>query len=81
MPHLSVLGAVPTTKQSQGYWQCAGCPCQVDGWSLGEDEQGCLRIRREWRTKNFLKALELCDRIGEVAESEGHHPDLHVTGM
>lgn len=27
-----------------------------------------------------LQALELCDRIGEVAEAEGHHPDLHLTG-
>lgn len=30
--------------------------------------------------KSFLKALELCDRIAEVAEAEGHHPDVHVTG-
>ncbi len=37
-------------------------------------------ITREWRTKNFLKALELCDRIGQVSEAEGHHPDLHITG-
>lgn len=36
---------------------------------------------REWKAKNFLKALELCDRIGEVAEGEGHHPDLHLTGV
>ena len=36
--------------------------------------------RRIWTTRNFLKGLELCQRIGEVAEAEGHHPDLHLTG-
>ena len=24
------------------------------------------------------QALELCQRFGEVAEQEGHHPDLHL---
>lgn len=26
-----------------------------------------------------LQALELCGRFAEVAEAEGHHPDLHIT--
>ncbi|GMH38074.1 hypothetical protein BSKO_05958 [Bryopsis sp. KO-2023] len=53
---------------------------QVDGWTLMEDENKLLRIRREFRSKNFLKALELFDRIAVVAEEEGHHPDLHLEG-
>lgn len=32
-------------------------------------------------TKNFLKGLVLCEKIAEVAEGEGHHPDLHLTGQ
>ncbi|EIE23022.1 transcriptional coactivator/pterin dehydratase, partial [Coccomyxa subellipsoidea C-169] len=53
---------------------------QAEGWDLAESEQKHLLIRRTFRTKNFVKALELCNRFGEVAEAEGHHPDLHITG-
>ena len=38
-----------------------------------------LRGRCEWKTKGFKSALRLFERIGEIAESEGHHPDLHLT--
>ncbi|HET6399104.1 MAG TPA: 4a-hydroxytetrahydrobiopterin dehydratase, partial [Candidatus Thermoplasmatota archaeon] len=37
------------------------------------------RIVREFRLRDFAAALEACRRIGEVAEQEGHHPDLHLT--
>lgn len=30
--------------------------------------------------RNFQAGLELFKRIGEVAEAEGHHPDLHLEG-
>ncbi|KAI7846265.1 hypothetical protein COHA_000245 [Chlorella ohadii] len=53
---------------------------QLDSWELREDEQGRLHLQRTWVTKNFLKGLALCDKIAEVAEGEGHHPDLHLTG-
>jgi 4a-hydroxytetrahydrobiopterin dehydratase len=38
------------------------------------------RIRKEWRVKDFKTALDFFRRIGDVAESEGHHPDLHLVG-
>jgi 4a-hydroxytetrahydrobiopterin dehydratase len=53
---------------------------KVEGWNIHSDEAKRLRIRKSYKTKNFVKALELCNKIGEVAEAEGHHPDLHITG-
>jgi 4a-hydroxytetrahydrobiopterin dehydratase len=38
------------------------------------------RIRREWRVKDFLTALDFFQRVGSIAEAEDHHPDLHLTG-
>jgi 4a-hydroxytetrahydrobiopterin dehydratase len=38
------------------------------------------RIRREWRVKDFVTALDFFRRIGDVAEADDHHPDLHLTG-
>jgi 4a-hydroxytetrahydrobiopterin dehydratase len=49
----------------------------VPQWKLTGDGR---HIRREWRVKNFAAALDFFRRIGEVAEDENHHPDLHLTG-
>ena len=37
-------------------------------------------IRREWRVKDFPTALDFFQRVGQLAEAEDHHPDLHLTG-
>ncbi len=50
---------------------------QVDGWHISEDG---LRIFREYVTKNFLDAVEVIKKIAKIAETEGHHPDIHLTG-
>lgn len=45
----------------------------VNGWSLVEDG---LKIEKEFKFKNFAKSLEFVNKIGEIAEQEGHHPDI-----
>jgi 4a-hydroxytetrahydrobiopterin dehydratase len=49
----------------------------LPGWQLTGDGK---RIRREWRLKDFLAGLDFFSAIGKIAEEEGHHPDLHLTG-
>jgi 4a-hydroxytetrahydrobiopterin dehydratase len=49
----------------------------VPHWRLTSDGKG---IRREWRVKDFATALDFFNRVGQIAESEDHHPDLHLTG-
>jgi 4a-hydroxytetrahydrobiopterin dehydratase len=49
----------------------------VPGWSLTGDG---TRIRREWKARNFVAALAFFGKVGELAEAEGHHPDLHLEG-
>jgi 4a-hydroxytetrahydrobiopterin dehydratase len=49
----------------------------VPQWRLTDDGK---RIRREWRVKDFATALDFFNRVGQVAEAEDHHPDLHLTG-
>jgi len=36
------------------------------------------KISHEFVFKNFPEAVGFIDRIVPVAESEGHHPDIHV---
>ena len=49
----------------------------VPAWRRTADGKG---IRREWRVKDFSTALDFFHRVGQLAEAEGHHPDLHLTG-
>lgn len=44
-------------------------------WEL-IDEQ---RLEKTFKLKNFREALDLTIRIGELAESVGHHPDIFLT--
>ena len=48
---------------------------QLTGWELSEDNQ---RIRKSWVVTNFLAAMSFFEKVAEVSESEGHHPDLHL---
>ena len=50
---------------------------QTPGWELTADGK---RVCRQWRVKDFVAGLEFFRRVGEVAEAEGHHPDLHLVG-
>jgi 4a-hydroxytetrahydrobiopterin dehydratase len=37
-------------------------------------------IRREWTVEDFATAIDFFQSISQVAEAQGHHPDLHLTG-
>jgi len=35
-------------------------------------------LQREFRFKDFVAALAFVNRVGELAEREGHHPDIEI---
>lgn len=44
------------------------------GWALDADGH----LTREYRFGNFVDALKFANAVGEIAEEQAHHPDLHV---
>ena len=48
---------------------------QVADWMLVE-EDGIEKLQRAFPFSNFIDALAFTNRIGELAEAEGHHPAL-----
>lgn len=46
---------------------------ELDGWSLDGE-----RLCRHLRFRDFPAALRFVNAVGELAEREGHHPDLHL---
>ena len=49
---------------------------EVPGWSLAEDAKS---ISRESILKDFVGALEFVNQVGDLAEFDDHHPDIHIS--
>jgi 4a-hydroxytetrahydrobiopterin dehydratase len=45
---------------------------EVAAWEVVEGQ----RLRRRYEFANFRRAWEFVNRVGELAEAEGHHPDV-----
>lgn len=45
---------------------------QLLEWEVVEEHH----LRRVFRFKNFREALEFVNKVGELAEEQGHHPDI-----
>ena len=43
-------------------------------WDLIDEHH----LQKEFRFKSYREALTFTNRVGELAESEGHHPDIHL---
>jgi 4a-hydroxytetrahydrobiopterin dehydratase len=42
------------------------------GWRVVEEHH----LEKEYRFRNFRQALDFTNRVGELAETVGHHPDI-----
>ena len=48
---------------------------QLDGWSAVDEHH----LYKLYRFPNFVKALRFVNKIGAIAEKEGHHPNIAFT--
>jgi 4a-hydroxytetrahydrobiopterin dehydratase len=48
---------------------------EVPDWQILERES-IRRLERVFKFKNFVQALSFTNQVGDVAESEGHHPAI-----
>lgn len=48
---------------------------QVAGWTVVNEHH----IQKTFSFPDFAKALAFVDRVGAVAEQQGHHPDIFLT--
>ena len=62
-------GGIPPMPRPQAERYLAETPL----WRLDE---AATRIRRRFAFKDFAAALAFADRVGALAEEEGHHPDI-----
>jgi len=51
---------------------------KVPEWDVVEVEV-IPRLKRRFKFKNFAKALSFTNKVGEIAEEQGHHPVIELT--
>lgn len=47
----------------------------IKDWVLSADAK---EISKKFAFKDFSQALSFVNKVGTIAESEGHHPDIHL---
>lgn len=47
---------------------------KVEGWKLKEN-----KIRKVYRFKDFKESMRFVNKVADLAEEEGHHPDILVS--
>src|SRR5262245_22554322 len=62
-------GGIPrlNPEEVNGYLQ------QISGWETQDN-----KIHKTFKFKNFVEAMAFVNRMAEIAEAEGHHPDFTV---
>lgn len=64
-------GDVPALKGDQ----IAPLLGQLSGWRVSEEHH----LSKGYAFPNFVTALAFVNKIGDLAEEQGHHPDIHLT--
>jgi 4a-hydroxytetrahydrobiopterin dehydratase len=45
----------------------------AEGWFLIGDQ-----IKKDFKFKDFKEAMSFVNKVADLAESEGHHPDIYI---
>jgi 4a-hydroxytetrahydrobiopterin dehydratase len=63
-------GSMPAMTSSEAHKYLS----KVMQWELIEDK----KIRKEFKFKDFKASLDFVNKVGALAENEGHHPSINI---
>ena len=49
---------------------------KVDGWDVESVDEKDYYIIKNFKFNSFLDSQSFVNKVGEIAEQEGHHPDI-----
>ena len=49
---------------------------KVDGWNVKPNEKKIYFLEKDFKFKNFLESQNFVNKVGEISEQEGHHPNI-----
>jgi len=78
MTQLATKKCVPCEGKQKPYTkeEAKKLLAETPGWNLNDT---AVMISREYNAKNFMAAVRFINEVAQIAESEDHHPDIHLT--
>jgi len=64
------VGGEPLKREEAAFYSK-----DIPKWTVSSDDE---RISRVFRFKDFKEAMVFVNKVAELAESEGHHPDITI---
>ncbi|MDC0980576.1 4a-hydroxytetrahydrobiopterin dehydratase [bacterium] len=49
---------------------------KVDGWDVSKNDNEIFYLNKKFEFKNFFESQSFINKVGEISENEGHHPDI-----
>ena len=49
---------------------------KVDGWDIKKNNNDTYFLEKSFKFKNFSESQKFINEVGNIAEIEGHHPDI-----
>ena len=49
---------------------------KIDGWDVKKNNEQSYYLEKNFKINNFLESQKFVNKIGDIAEAEGHHPDI-----
>ena len=49
---------------------------KVDGWDVKKKENEIYFLEKNFTFKNFSESQKFVNQVGDIAELQGHHPDI-----
>ena len=49
---------------------------KIDGWDVLKDSNDNFYIEKKFKFKNYVQSEQFIIKVGQIAEQEGHHPDI-----
>jgi len=49
---------------------------KINGWGVKKNEKNNYFLEKRFTFKNFINSQNFINKVGEISEEEGHHPDI-----
>ena len=49
---------------------------KIDGWNITKNKENIFFLEKKFSFKNFLESQKFVNKVGQISEEEGHHPEI-----
>ena len=49
---------------------------KIDGWDVIKNKNETYFLEKDFKFKNFSESQKFINKVGDIAESQSHHPDI-----